>query len=303
MHQEKINGGSYMVKIVPHLWFDTQAKEAVEFYVKVFENSEILDTTVLGNTPSGDAMILRFRLCQIEFMAISAGPYFQFNPSISFMVHCKDKQEVKDYWMKLKEGGKELMPLDEYPFSKYYSWVEDKYGVSWQLVLVEEDPIYTQKIVPELLFSGSVCGKAQEAIAYYMQIFKNSNLLYQVNDEKEKEKVKYALFQLSDYMMVAADHGAEAEFEFNEALSFIVYCRDQAEIDYYWEALSFVKEAEQCGWLKDKYGVSWQIIPYQMEDIMRRATNEQKIDVTEAFLQMKKFDIQMLQDAFDKTLE
>ena len=218
-----------MIKIVPHLWFDTQAKEAAEFYVSVFEKSEIIDTTVLGNTPSGDAMTVRFKLCDMEFQAISAGPYFQFNPSISFMVHCKEKQEVEDYWRKLKENGKVLMPLDEYPFSKCYSWIEDKYGVSWQLVMVE-DSVYTQKIVPDLLFSGTVCGKAQEAIEYYQNVFQNSKLIYQVNYEKnevtEKAKVKYALFSLSDYMITAADHEAEAEFEFNEAISFIVYCKD-----------------------------------------------------------------------------
>lgn len=295
-----------MLKIVPHLWFDTQAKEAAEFYVSVFEKSEILDTTVLGNTPSGDATIVRFQLCDMEFQAISGGPYFKFNPSISFMVNCRNKQEVENYWMKLKEGGKILMPLDEYPFSKYYSWIEDKYGVSWQIVMVE-DPVYTQKIVPDLLFSGSVCGKAQEAISYYQEVFQNSKLIYQVNYEKNEAisnaKVKYALFSLSEYMMVAADHGAEADFSFNESISFIVYCKDQAEIDYYWEALSFVKEAEQCGWLKDKFGVSWQIVPYQMDDIMQTAYKDQMWDVTEAFSRMKKFDIEMLQALFDKTLE
>lgn len=295
-----------MMKIVPHLWFDTQAKEAAAFYVSVFEKSEILGTTVLGNTPSGEATIVRFKLCDMEFQAISAGPFFQFNPSISFMVHCKDKPEVESYWLKLKEGGKILMPLDEYPFSKYYGWVEDKYGVSWQIVMVE-DPVYTQKIVPDLLFSGTTCGKAQEAIAFYQSIFHNSKMIYQVNyEEKEvntKAKVKYALFSLDDYMMTATDHGAESEFEFNESISFIVYCKDQEEIDFYWNALSFAKEAEQCGWLKDKFGVSWQIIPYQMEDIMRRASKEQMLDVTEAFLQMKKFDIEMLESAFDKALE
>ena len=79
----------------------------------------------------------------------------------------------------------------------------------------------------------------------------------------------------------------------------MVYCNGQEEIDYYWESLSAVPEAEQCGWLKDKYGIFWQIVPFGLDDMMRRGTKEQMARVTEAFLKMKKFDLAALQKAYD----
>ena len=151
-----------MNKIVPHLWFDTQAKEAAEYYVSVFPNSKILHATVLHDTPSGDAESVYFELNGQPFMAISAGPYFKFN----------------------------------------------------------------------------------------------------------------------------------------EAVSFVVPCETQEDIDFYWQKLSAVPEAEQCGWCKDKFGLSWQVVPAAMERMMREGTPEQIARVTKAFLAMKKFDIAALEQAY-----
>src|SRR4051812_36494494 len=134
-----------MQKIIPHLWFDTQAQEAAEFYVSAFENSKITYSSVLPETPSGDTQIVSFNLSGYSFMAISAGPVFKLNPSISFMVNfdpSKDEEaeeHLRAVWEKLSAGGKELMPLQEYPFSKLYSWVEDKFGVTWQLILTNPE--------------------------------------------------------------------------------------------------------------------------------------------------------------------
>jgi predicted 3-demethylubiquinone-9 3-methyltransferase (glyoxalase superfamily) len=89
------------------------------------------------------------------------------------------------------------------------------------------------------------------------------------------------------------------DFGFNEAVSLIVNCKDQEEIDYYWEKLSAVPEAEQCGWLKDKYGVSWQVTPVEMDEMMRKGSKEQVARVTQAFLKMKKFDVAELRRAYD----
>ena len=88
-------------------------------------------------------------------------------------------------------------------------------------------------------------------------------------------------------------------FTFNESISFMVSCETQAEIDGYWEKLSAVPGAEQCGWVKDKYGLSWQIVPTAMNEMLENGTPEQLARVTQAFLKMKKFDIAQLQDAFD----
>jgi predicted 3-demethylubiquinone-9 3-methyltransferase (glyoxalase superfamily) len=131
-----------MQKIVPHLWFDTQAVEATEFYVSAFgNNSAITHKSVLEDTPSGSVDMVSFKLAGHEFMAISAGPLFKFNPSISFMLNfdpstdTQAEQDLNALWGKLSEGGTELMALQEYPFSKRYGWIQDKYGLSWQLIL------------------------------------------------------------------------------------------------------------------------------------------------------------------------
>lgn len=151
-------------KIVPHLWYDKEAKEAAEFYCSIFPDSKITNITTLHDTPSGDCDVVSFELSGQPFMAISAGPLFKFNESISF----------------------------------------------------------------------------------------------------------------------------------------IVYCDTQEQIDYYWNKLSAVPEAEQCGWLKDKYGLSWQIAPANMDEMMRRGTKEQIARVTQAFLKMKKFDLAELQKAYEQ---
>jgi predicted 3-demethylubiquinone-9 3-methyltransferase (glyoxalase superfamily) len=150
-------------KIVPHLWFDKEAKEAAEFYCSVFPDSRITSITTLHDTPSGDCDVVSFSLSGQPFMSISAGPLFKFNESISFVVSC-DTQE---------------------------------------------------------------------------------------------------------------------------------------EIDHYWEKLSAVPGAEQCGWLKDKYGLSWQIVPAVMNDMMQSNDSEKLARVTQAFLKMKKFTIADLQMAYD----
>ena len=152
-----------MKPITPHLWFDKEAKEAAEFYCSVFPNSKITNVTTLRNTPSGDCDVVAFQLSGQPFMAISAGPLFKFNESISFMVHC-DTQE---------------------------------------------------------------------------------------------------------------------------------------QIDSYWQKLSAVPSAEQCGWLKDRYGLSWQIVPSALDEMMRKGTPEQIDRVTQAFLKMKKFNLAELQKAYD----
>ncbi len=298
-------------KIFPNLWFDTQAKEAAEFYVKAFgANSEMEGITQLHDTPSGDTPIVSFELLGQPFMAISAGPYFKLNPAISFFVNfdpsrdSNAKENLKMLWDKLSEGGKALMELNEYPFSKYYGWIQDKYGVSWQLILTNPGGEPRPNIVPSLLFTKDRSDKAGEAIDFYVSVFKNSKKgisspYPEGQAPNKKAKIAYADFMLENCWFAAMDGGVDHEFEFNEAVSLVVNCKDQEEIDYYWGKLSAVPESEQCGWLKDKYGVSWQIQPAVMNEMMSKGSKEQIDRVTQAFLKMKKFDIKELQKAFD----
>jgi predicted 3-demethylubiquinone-9 3-methyltransferase (glyoxalase superfamily) len=162
-----------MRKITPHLWFDKEAKAAATVYASAIPNSRITDTKTLRDTPSGDCDLVSFELSGQPFVAISAGPLFRFNPSVSFHVKCKTRDEVDAIFEKLSEGGKVLMPLGSYPFSDRYGWLEDRYGLSWQVILAGERET-KQRIVPMLMFVGGVCGKTEEAIHFYAEVFKDS---------------------------------------------------------------------------------------------------------------------------------
>lgn len=298
-----------MQKIVPHLWFDKEAKEATAFYVSIFPNSKITHESVLTGTPSGDCDVIAFELMGMEFQCISAGPYFKLNPAISFMVNFDPSQDaeaetrIDTIWNKLVEGGKILMPLQEYPFSKRYGWLEDKYGVSWQLILTNPEGEVRPPIMPALLFVGDVCGRAEEAGAYYQSVFKNSKAgtlaKYPAGMEPESEdNVMFSDFMLENQWFIAMDSAQNHQFAFTEALSFMVNCETQEEIDYYWEKLSAVPESEMCGWCKDQFGVSWQIVPASMNDMMASEDKAKVQRVVEAFLTMKKFDLKKLDEAF-----
>ena len=293
-----------MEKIVPNLWYDKEAKEAAQFYTSLFPKSKITNVTTLHNTPSGDCDIVSFTLSGREFMAISAGPIFNLNPSISFIVGCETKEEIDKLWSELSKNGKILMPLDKYPFSDRYGWAQDKYGLSWQLILTKPEGEHRPKIVPFLLFVGDVCGKAEEATKFYFSVFKKSKsgqiVKYGKNQPPDKEgTVMFSDFMINDTWFAAMDSAAGHQFKFNEAISLMVYCKDQEEIDYYWEKLSAVPESEQCGWLKDKYGVSWQVVPNDMNEMMKNGTPEQINRLTQALLPMKKFDIAKLKTAYE----
>jgi predicted 3-demethylubiquinone-9 3-methyltransferase (glyoxalase superfamily) len=292
-----------MQKIIPHLWYDTQARQAAEFYVSTFGNgSKINGLTGLDNTPSGSVDVVSFVIRDYEFQAISAGPFFKFNPSVSFHVRCKAKDEVDAIWGKLVPVGQVLMELGAYPFSERYGWVQDKYGLSWQIIYSDR-PDEKQKITPAIMFVGDMCGKAEEAIHFWTSVFGDGKLegtlRYSKGEEPDKEgTLKYATFSLFGQVFGAMDSAREHNFAFNEAISFIVHCDTQAEIDHYWEKLSAVPEAEQCGWLKDKFGFSWQIVPTIMGEMMTKGSREQIDRLTQAFLPMKKLDIESLKKAY-----
>jgi predicted 3-demethylubiquinone-9 3-methyltransferase (glyoxalase superfamily) len=292
-----------MEKITPHLWFDNNAEEAAKFYTSIFKDSKLKNVTTLHNTPSGTVEIITIEVLGQEFTLISAGPLFKFNPSVSFLVACSTKEEVDELWKKLSEGGTALMDLGEYPFSEKYGWMQDKYGLSWQIMFMGDHKI-KQRIIPTLMFVGKQNGKAEEAINFYSSVFGNARvgdiLRYSKGEEPDKEgTVKHASFMLEDQDFAAMDSAREHNFAFNESISFMVHCNTQKEIDYYWEKLSAYPEAEQCGWLKDKYGLSWQIVPNIMDEMLKDNDDKKIERVTEAFLQMKKLDIAKLKEAYE----
>lgn len=295
--------------ITPHLWFDREAREAAEFYVSAFGgDSAVTGANVIPDTPSGEVETVSFRLLGYAFMSISAGPAFSINPSVSFFVNFDpsrraDAKEALDaLWGTLADGGTVLMPLDAYPFSERYGWVRDKYGVSWQLILTNPAGEPKPNIVPSLMFTKNA-GKAEEAMRFYTSVFRDSKegfvARYGPGMAPDKEgTVMFEDFMLMGQWFAAMDSARRHDFAFNEAVSLVVRCDGQAEIDYFWERLSAVPEAEQCGWLKDKYGVSWQIVPSQLGELMG-GSPEQRGRVIQAFLNMRKLDVAALERAHE----
>jgi predicted 3-demethylubiquinone-9 3-methyltransferase (glyoxalase superfamily) len=299
-----------MQRIIPNFWFDHSAEEAVDFYVSVFKEGKINATFNYPKTEeegladfqkdlAGKVLTIEFEINGFRFTAINADTTFKPNPSISFFYTCMSKEESNSLWEKLVDGGKALMDIGEYPFSKYYGWVQDKYGYSWQLMLNNPEGDKRPKIVPSLMFTKQRDGQAEDAMRFYNSVFKKSeiskNLNYYPSDKPDRTgKISYADFRLFDQWFAVMDGGKDHDFNFSPAISLMVLCDDQKEIDYYWNNLSENPEFEQCGWLQDKYGVSWQITPKNIEELLK---------VPGAFkrmMNMKKLDIAKLQQ-FDSS--
>lgn len=224
-------------KIIPHLWFDKEAMEAVNFYASVFKDSRVVTNSKIEGTPSGSVDIITFELSGQKFMAINAGPIFRFNESVSFFVYCGSESEIVRLYEKLSENGSILMPLGKYDWSGKYAWVKDKFGLSWQLDIEEINS--PQKIVPSLLFVNEKSGRVKEALTYYNSIFPESGVIMEAPYDKSANMpdgtLLFAQFRLSDFLFNAMSSTLHHDFDFNESVSFMIYCDTQEEIDYFWK--------------------------------------------------------------------
>ncbi|HEU4677772.1 MAG TPA: VOC family protein [Candidatus Paceibacterota bacterium] len=295
-----------MQKIVPHLWFDSEAKEAAEFYVSVL-GGEVKSVTLYPNAgqeihgrQAGSVMTVDFTVRGFEMLALNGGPVFNFTPAISITVECESAEEVDRLWGSLIDGGTALMDLDTYPFSPRYGWLRDRYGLTWQLIYHANAE--SHRMFPSLMFTGDVAGRAEEAMGFYTKTFPRSEIgmiaRYGAGAEPDVEgSVTHGIFVLEDQTFSAMDSAHPHQFNFNEALSFLVRCEDQAEIDRLWSALSAHPEAEQCGWLKDRYGVSWQIVPANLGEILGDDDTAVVDRRMAMLLSMKKIDIETLRAA------
>lgn len=292
-----------MKKITPFLWFEKDMDAVVNYYASIFPDVKISNPGQLDGTPSGTVQMNSITIYGTQFDLMTAGPYLPFNPTISFIINCDSTDEAQGLWNKITAEGKELMPMQSYDFAPMFGWAQDKYGVSWQVMYMSgEKP--AEKIVSTLMFCGDACGRAEEAMNFYTSIFKNSHIDYvshydgsePVDDERAK--TKHAGFTLDGSRFSVLDSGKKSPLTFQQAISFVVTCNDQAEVDFYWEKLTDGGVEVQCGWLNDKFGVPWQIVPKQMTEMMSTGTPDQIKRVTDAFMQMKRFDIAILEQAF-----
>jgi predicted 3-demethylubiquinone-9 3-methyltransferase (glyoxalase superfamily) len=291
-----------MQYISPFLWFDTQAGEAVDFYLSVFKDGMMKNKSVMSDTPSGTVEVYVIGLCGQEFQLMSAGPFAKITPAISFFIHCNTAEEADEFWEKLSAGGKALMEIGEYPFSKRYGWIQDKFGVTWQIMANDEMP--PQKIVPSLLFVNEKFGKAGEAVEHYLSVFPNSKVITMQKATNNppynsEDAVMFSAFTLNGEMITAMDGPGKHAFDFNEAISLMVTCETQEEVDAIWNKLSADPASEQCGWLKDRFGVSWQIVPKDHEKYVTGPDPEGAKRATAAMMKMKKLDIAELKKTYE----
>ena len=296
-----------MKNITHFLWFDNNAEEAVNFYTSTFENSKIGKIlryddagAKASGKPIGSAMTVPFEISGQKFTALNGVPIFKFTPAISFFIYSKTEKECDRLWETLSENGNVLMEYGKYPFSDKYGWLNDKFGLSWQVFLTPND--LAQRIIPSLMFVGNKYGKAEEAMNFYTSVFKNSQIdtiyRYGANQKTDGENnIAYADFTLSGHKFAVMESALEHKFNFNESISFAINCENQDEVDYFWNKLSDVPQAEQCGWLKDKYGVSWQIVPIVLFELLQDKDAQKSQRVMQAMLQMKKIDIMELKKA------
>ena len=273
--------------VYPCLWFDNNGKDAAEFYTSVFRQAKIISST---------PMVTTVELSGAEFMILNGGPTYKMTPAVSFTVYCGSDEETRRMFDLLSENGNVLIPLDKYDWSPMYAWVEDKYGVSWQL---DANRSQVQTIVPTLLFVNEKNAKVKEALDYYHQIFPDSATFFSAPHPAESgmpaDSLLFAQFKIKGVVFNAMSSTMPHDYDFTPGNSFVVECLTQEEIDFFWKRLGIEGRYSMCGWLEDKFGLSWQIIPAELPRLMSEPAKAQR--VTEAFLKMQKFNIEVLRNA------
>jgi len=279
--------------IFPCILYNGDARKSADFYCNIFDGKVTVDNQV----------VINIELFGQKIMLLN-GPEQDKNPSISFMVICDTEDEVQKYWDQLQEGGKALMALDSYPWSKKYGWIQDQYGVSWQLFLGEK--ANDQKLVPTLMFMHENNGKSVEAMEFYTRTFPNSSIgnisKYKDGGEsgEDPEYVMHAHFSINDYNLFCMDSSHDHQFDFNQGISMVVMTKDQEETDYFWNSLSAEGGSQEvCGWLKDKYGLSWQVFPEKASELVNDPDKEKSQKVLQAIMKMKNIIIKDLEEAYN----
>ena len=278
--------------ITPAIWCDGTADEAAQFYTDVFRDASIAEQAPgLAATVS----IHGFRLS-----LINGGNQYAPNPSISCILNFDPllfggEEQARAYldelYERLSTGGV-LMELGEYPFSPRYAWVRDRFGMTWQLMLTDPDGDPRPFVIPSFMFGGTNHAHAEEATDAWIALFDNARrgalYRYEEGGPLDAGTVMFTDFTLRGTWMAATDSGTFHDFTFTPGVSIIVSCRDQEEIDRYWAGLSAVPEAERCGWCIDRWGVSWQVVPHNIAELMADAATRDKI------LHMGKIDLAKL---------
>ena len=274
-----------MQRIVPNIWCQGNAAEAGKFYSQVLPQTSA-ETTMSYPTEglpdfqlpfAGEPLVVDVMVGGYQLRLINAGAEFRPTPAISFILNMdplmfdggedQARATIQEVWTALSDGGQVRMELGVYPHSKLYGWVEDRFGVNWQLMLTDPAGEPRPFVIPQLLFTGPAA-HAQEAMDLYTGLLPDSETTLVVPHAGQPDGIMFAEFKLAGQCFSAMDGGSDHDFTFTPGLSLELSCADQDEIDAVWEVLSSVPEAEQCGWVVDRFGVSWQIVPENMGELM-----------------------------------
>jgi predicted 3-demethylubiquinone-9 3-methyltransferase (glyoxalase superfamily) len=310
---EKSKLGSNRSPIVPCLWFDDQATAAADFYTSTFPGGRVTAVSHYPESsdnpsgkPRGSVLTVEFEVAGQHFTALNGGPQFTINPSLSFFAYVDTVDEAERLFAQLSSGGRVLMEIAEYPWSPRYGWTQDRFGVSWQVIAGRRPP-GAPAIAPCLMFNGRQHGKAESALQNYARIFRNARVdaieRYARGEGPASAEgtVKHGRIAVGDQTLIAMDSHVEHGFTFNEAVSLQIMCDDQTEIDQYWAALSDGGEQGPCGWLKDPYGVSWQVVPSSIAQFLTSKDTAARDRAFKAVMKMGKLDIAAIQSAFAGT--
>lgn len=284
------------MKITPCIAFNDTAEQAAKFYTELFAaHTQAAQGPTVPGQPGGPIAATSITLggenIGTEIALLNIGEASKLTPANSLMVNFDPatdpgaEEHLRRLWDALMDGGTLRMPLQEYPFSKLFGWVEDKFGVNWQLMLTGQDAPPRPHIVPCFLFTGEE-PKAKEAIEHWRSLLPFEMGHEQLSPEDPSGKtVMFADFRLVDEWFNAMDGGPVHPFGFEQGFSLMVNCDNQEQVDRLWEGLSADPEAERAGWLKDKFGFSWQILPPGLLEKLQNPANIEKL------AGMKKLDL------------
>lgn len=291
-------------RLSPCLWFRTEADAVADFYTSTFGGTIVRrayypDAENVGGYAPGDLLTVDFEIGGLEFTALNGGPEFGVNPSISFFIEVRDASEVDRLAAILLDGGETLMPVDAYPWSERYGWVQDRFGVSWQIMAAGDEAL---AIMPCLLFSGELAGRANDALEHYTDVFSATTGYmgrYGPEDGEREGWIGHATINLLGTRLALSDGDREHGHPFTEGVSLQVLCDTQEQIDHYWDALTADGGREsQCGWLVDRFGVSWQVSPADMAEWLASDDGEARARAFSAMLRMRRLDLSTLEAAY-----
>lgn len=285
-----------MPTITPFLWHDNTAEAALELYSAAFPGAQLLNSGRLGGADS-QLTSAALQVLNQQLILFNGGPDFKPTPAFSFTVSAESPETIQHLWQVLGNGGSILMDLAEYPFAELFGWTADRFGFNWQLIQ-RDGP---EQITPSLMFINQNFGAGDRAIELYTGLFPNSGIdaiSRFPEGSPDAGKIMTSAFHLAGSPFAIQENSFSHQFGFSEATSLMVLCADQAEVDHYWDGLTARGGAPgRCGWLKDPFGVSWQIVPERMLELFGDPDPEVSRRAQQAMLGMNKLVIADLEAA------